>query len=175
MLDQPSITPGQTLIAILIAAGVVCVVEAPKLLTQDRPITWTDIYQLPEAKPTPVIPPPVRLPQPQPTPGTRVTLYRAVDLIELSVVRLTGTYGYAPSGNGKYFAYTYDGVVKFAKSNFNSGRQMTITSIDVPSDFLTQGYPFNDIGGAGLSIHFSNPVLPELYSVMSPIRILGSP
>ena len=52
---------------------------------------------------------------------------------------------------------------------------MTITSTDIPSNFVAKGYAFNDIGGAGPSIHFSDAVLPELYLVMSPIRILGSP
>jgi hypothetical protein len=65
--------------------------------------------------------------------------------------------------------------VKFAKSSFNAGRQMTITSIDIPVGFLGRGYSFNDVGGAGLSIHFGEDVLPELYQVMSPIKILGSP
>jgi hypothetical protein len=52
---------------------------------------------------------------------------------------------------------------------------MTITNIDIPQEFTSYGYSFNDVGGAGFSIHFSDAVLPDLYRVMSPIRILGSP
>ena len=106
---------------------------------------------------------------------SRVTLFRAVDSRELSDVQTTGTYGYSPHGGGKYFAFTYSGVVRFARSAFNAGKIMMITSTDVPSDFLIRGTPFDDIGGAGLSIHFSDAVLPALYRVMSPIRILGLP
>jgi RHS repeat-associated protein len=105
----------------------------------------------------------------------RVPLYRAVDQTELSVILATGTYGYAPSGGGKYFAYTYAGVVKFATSNFNRDRTMTITQIDVSRETLALGYDFVDIGGAGPSVHFSDSVLPALYVDMSPIVILDSP
>jgi len=112
---------------------------------------------------------------PTPSDMNRVTLYRAIGPAELSEVLTTGTYGYSPSGGGKYFAYTYEGAVRFAKSPFNANVEMTITSIDIPSEFLSRGYTFNDVGGAGWSIHFSDIVLPELYHVMSPIRILGSP
>jgi RHS repeat-associated protein len=112
---------------------------------------------------------------PQPTPGPRVTLYRAIDLVELSYVMATGTYGFSPHGGGKYFAFTLAGVINFAKSNFNAEKEMTITSTDVPDDLLAKGYPFNDVGGAGASIHFSDAILAEFYLAMSPIRILGSP
>ncbi len=113
-------------------------------------------------------------PSPAPTTG-RVILYRAIDEIELSVVLSTGTYGYSPNGSGKYFAYTYPGVVNFAKSNFNRNSVMTITQIDVSREMLLQGYSFNDVAGAGPSIHFSDAVLPALYVDMSAIIILGSP
>lgn len=136
-------------------------------------------------QPTPavtVFPPPVpwrpTLPSqttPQPTPGLRITLYRAIDSVELSVVMSTGTYGFSPHGGGKYFAFTLAGVINFAKSDFNAKKDMTVTSTDVPEDFLSKGYLFNDVGAAGPSIHFSDAVLPELYLIMSPIKILGSP
>jgi RHS repeat-associated protein len=113
-------------------------------------------------------------PTPQAT-AARVQLYRAIDSIELAVVISTGTYGYSPSGGGKYFAFTYSGAVNFANSPLNAEKEMTITNIDIPMDFQENGYTFNDVGGAGLSIHFSDAVLPELYVVMSAIRILGSP
>ncbi len=102
-------------------------------------------------------------------------MYRAIDSIELAVLIATGTYGFAPSGGGKYFAYTYDGARNFANSPFNAGKEMTITNIDIPRDFLANGYTFNDVGGGGLSVHFSDALLPELYQVMSSIRLLGSP
>jgi len=118
---------------------------------------------------------PTSTPTPQPTSTVRIQLYRAVDSVELAIVISTGTYGFAPSGGGKYFAYTYAGVINFANSSFNAGREMTITNIDIPKDFLRNGYTFNDVGGAGTSVHFSDLVLPELYRVMSQIRILSSP
>ncbi len=105
----------------------------------------------------------------------RVDLFRAVDTVELGVINSIGTYGYSPSKGGKYFAYTYSGVVNFAKLPFNADKLMTITNIDIPKGFLTKGYTFNDRGGAGLSIHYSDATLPILYRIMSPIRILGSP
>jgi hypothetical protein len=113
-------------------------------------------------------------PTPQPTSSNRIQLFRAIDSVEFAVVIATGTYGFSPSGGGKYFAYTYPGVINFARLPFNAGRKMTITNIDIPKNFLANGYTFNDVGGAGLSVHFSDAVLPGLYRVMSPIRILGS-
>jgi RHS repeat-associated protein len=149
-------------------------------------VTWEQLLENVEENPNPnqrpepeaslqPLPPRIPVETPQPTPTNRIDLYRAVDEIELGVIETTGTYGYAPSGGGKYFAFTYAGVVKFATSPFNSKKKMTITNIDIPKDFLSKGYIFNDTGGAGPSIHFSDSVLPELYYVMSPIRILGSP
>jgi hypothetical protein len=177
ILRQPSISPQKAYI-ILIVFGVYCTVQ---LLNTDKISTWEDILSLPVQQPTPIpIPqftsiPPIPYHTPQPTKTSRVELYRAVDSVELMVINTTGAYGYSPSGGGKYFAFAYAGAVKFAKDPFNAGKSMTITNIDVPEEFLTNGYIFNDTGSAGMSIHFSDGVLPALYYVMSSIRVLGSP
>jgi hypothetical protein len=104
-----------------------------------------------------------------------VAHYRAIDQTELAVVLVTGTYGSNPSASGKYFSFSEDDARRFAKSKFNRGRQMTITSITVPQSFLENGYQFNDPGGGGWSIFYADDVLPELYQVMTPIVILGPP
>lgn len=110
-----------------------------------------------------------------PTPGIPVPLFRAIGETELEVVLALGNYGHSPSEGGKYFALTEDGARKFAKTPFNRGRQMTITSITIPYAFTARGFPFNDWGGAGPSIHFGEDDLDDLYRVMSSIVILGPP
>ena len=53
---------------------------------------------------------------------------------------------------------------------------MTVTSINVPAWMLNQGYIYNDVGGAGLSIHFSDDVLMDcLYKFMVLPQIIGAP
>ncbi len=103
------------------------------------------------------------------------TVYRAVDPTELAVLENTGNYGNSPSQSGKYFATTLAGAMTFMNNPWNSDRNLTLTSTSVPNYVLFQGTPYMDSGGAGPSIHFSDPQLPLLYSQMSPpIVIRGS-
>jgi hypothetical protein len=112
---------------------------------------------------------------PTATPEETTTLYRAIDEVELAYVLTHGNYGFSTNGSGKYFALTLEGVVIFAKSSLNVNRQMTITSVIVPSKILERGYVFDDVGGARLSVHFSDAVLAELYREMSSITIVPMP
>lgn len=97
---------------------------------------------------------------------TKVTLYRAIGETELNDLLKFGDYGLSPNQSGKYFALTEQGMIDFAKSSFNEGRQMTLTSTNIPSSWLEKGFQFFDSGGAGQSVHFSDEVLIELYQVM---------
>jgi hypothetical protein len=72
---------------------------------------------------------------------------------------------------GKYFSLTQEGAQNFAGSSINAGQQMTITSTTVPQSIFNQGFLFNDVGGAGASIHFQQDFLPTLYNSMGPIII----
>lgn len=112
---------------------------------------------------------------PTATPDETATLYRAVDEVELAYILTHGNYGYSTNGSGKYFALTLEGVVIFAKSSLNVNRQMTITSVIAPSKILERGYIFDDVGGARLSVHFSDAVLAELYREMSSITVVPMP
>jgi hypothetical protein len=94
---------------------------------------------------------------------TKVTLYRAIGRSELNDVLKFGDYGLSPNESGKYFALTEQGARDFAKSSFNAGRQMTITSIETSSSWLEKGHQFFDSGGARQSIHFADEVLVDLY------------
>ena len=51
------------------------------------------------------------------------------------------------------------------------GHKMTITSTSVPRAVFNRGYFFNDVGGAGRSVHFSQDFLPTLYKSMIKIKI----
>ena len=105
----------------------------------------------------------------------RVRLYRAIGESELDDVLRFGDYGLSPGGGGKYFALTEEGARAFASSDFNAGRRMTITSIEVPESFLERGYQFFDVGGAGPSIHFADDVLPDLYETAGLPEIIEAP
>jgi hypothetical protein len=77
-----------------------------------------------------------------------------------------GDFGLAPSGGGKYFAETLQGARDFAAQPMNAAKD-TIMSVAVPRSFVNEnGYFFNDPGGAGASIHFSDDALYETYKVM---------
>ncbi|MCB9148587.1 MAG: RHS repeat-associated core domain-containing protein [Caldilineaceae bacterium] len=105
--------------------------------------------------------------------GSTVTLYRAIGASELEDVNRLGDYGIAPSGGGKYFAFTEDGARNFANHPFNAEQDLTITQIQVPKTFVKQnGYRFYDPGGAGDSVHFADDVLPALYESMRNLKIL---
>jgi hypothetical protein len=105
----------------------------------------------------------------------RIVLYRAVSFEELAHVEQFGDYGFSPHGGGKYFGFTLDGVRNFARSDFNRDRHMTITRTSIPGGFLERGFIFDDVGGAGRSIHFSDETLLELYKAMGAIEILALP
>jgi hypothetical protein len=100
------------------------------------------------------------------------TIYRAIGDKELATLQATGTYGFSPNASGKYFALARAGVYQFANSSFNAGQNMTITSTSIPSSVLNSGYEFNDPGGGRMSVHFSDPQLPKVYSTMTPVQIL---
>lgn len=106
------------------------------------------------------------------------TLYRAIGKAELEDVLRYGDFGFAPSGGGKYFAFTERGVRNFANMGFNANAGLTITSIQVPRVLLQLGMQFVDVGGAGPAIHFADDVLPNLYqSIALPtlIEVPGIP
>lgn len=106
-----------------------------------------------------------------------IRLYRAVGETELNDILRFGDYGFAPSGGGKYFAFTEEGTRRFAGSSINLGRRVTITSIEIPEWFLQRGTRFIDPGaqGAGASIHFADAVLPDLYQSSGLPHILDVP
>jgi RHS repeat-associated protein len=99
-----------------------------------------------------------------------VQIFRAVGQSESSSILNAGTYGSAPSMGGKYFALTQQGAQDFANASFNAGRQMSVTSTTIPQSVFNQGFFFNDVGGAGASIHFQQDFLPTLYNSMTPIK-----
>jgi hypothetical protein len=107
--------------------------------------------------------------------GGTTTLYRGVGQSELNDVLRFGDYGLSPSGGGKYFSLSRGGAQDFMNSSFNAGRNMTLTSIDVPSGMLQRGFSFFDTGGAGASIHFADEVLPDLYQSAGLPNILAAP
>jgi RHS repeat-associated protein len=100
-----------------------------------------------------------------------VQIFRAVDQDELQYIPSEGTYGSSPSMYGKYFALAQEGAQNFANSTINAGQQMTITSTTIPTSILNQGFFFNDVGGAGASVHFQQEFLPTLYNLMTPINL----
>jgi hypothetical protein len=104
-----------------------------------------------------------------------IILYRAVSAEELAHIEQFNDYGFSPHGGGKYFGFTLEGVLHFARSDFNRERQMTITRTSIPSSFVERGFIFNDVGGAGRSIHFSDETLLEIYEAMEEIEILELP
>jgi len=105
----------------------------------------------------------------------QLILYRAVSSEELAHIEQFGNYGFSPHGGGKYFGFTLEGVLNFAHSDFNRDRQMTITQTSIHSAFIERGFSFNDVGGAGQSVHFPDDVLPEFYRLMGKIETLELP
>jgi hypothetical protein len=105
----------------------------------------------------------------------RIVLYRAVSSEELTHVEQFGDYGFSPHGGGKYFGFTLDGVLNFARSDFNRDRHMTITRTNIPGSLVEQGFIFDDVGGAGRSIHVSDETLLDVYKAMEAIEILALP
>jgi hypothetical protein len=101
----------------------------------------------------------------------RVTVYRAVDPVELAHIKKYGNYGSNPSQSGKYFALTVNGAEAFAKAPMNAGS--VVTSTTLPQSVVDQGHQFNDPGnhGAGPSVFFAQPQLPTVYGNMTPIVI----
>ncbi|MEZ4864104.1 MAG: hypothetical protein R3C14_22500 [Caldilineaceae bacterium] len=98
-----------------------------------------------------------------------VTLYRAVRPEELNDLLRFGDYGLSPSGAGKYFALTEQGVRDFIQSPLNADVDMVLTKIEVPISFVRRfGFLFHDPGtyGAKDSVHFADDVLPYLYEIM---------
>ncbi len=99
-----------------------------------------------------------------------VQIFRAVGQNETSSILNGGTYGSGPNQFGKYFALTQEGAQNFANASINAGRQMSITSTTISQSVFNQGFLFNDVGGAGASIHFQEGFLPTLYNSMTPIQ-----
>jgi hypothetical protein len=112
-------------------------------------------------------------PEDNPPSGT-TTLYRAVGPEELNDVFRLGDYNISLHGGGKYFALTEEGAYNFADASFNEGMNMTVTSIDVPSWILNDGYQFFDPGGGLESIHFDDDALAKLYEFASLPQILSA-
>lgn len=94
-------------------------------------------------------------------------IYRAIGPRELDYLNATGNYGLSRNASGKYFALTLGGAYDFANSPFNAGTQMTVTQTSVPVSILNSGFLFNDVGGAGPSVHFSDSQLPQVYFTMT--------
>jgi hypothetical protein len=96
-----------------------------------------------------------------------VPVYRVVDVVEFTYLRLTGNYGSNPSYSGKYFALTLSGARAFAQHPMNAGSKVTQTTL--PQSVVDQGWLFIDLGpyGAGSSIYFSEAQLPMVYGVMT--------
>ena len=100
----------------------------------------------------------------------RMDLYRVVDATELNVIKATGTYGFSPSAIGKYFGFSRNQTENLFNTLYKNGGSLTQTS--VPMQVIYQGHEFNDPGGAGPSIHFSDSVLPTFYKSMTPIHVI---
>jgi len=114
------------------------------------------------------------IPIPWPVRPTReqqkIVLYRAIAPAELEFVRGTGfrSYGFSPSGGGKYFAITEIGVRAFTNSSINVGENAieAITKVRISPEVAILGYYFVDVGeyGAGPSVHFSDANLAIMYA-----------
>lgn len=103
----------------------------------------------------------------------RITLYRAVDELEMGIIQRTGTYGFNPNSGGKYFATTEDGAYSIATGPLYSGKETFITAITVPQSVYFSGDYLTDSGGAGPTVYYRNLQLPGVYSTMSPITVTG--
>ncbi|GAB4187399.1 MAG: hypothetical protein Fur005_49220 [Roseiflexaceae bacterium] len=104
-----------------------------------------------------------------------VSLFRAIDDAELPDLLRFGDYGFSPSGSGKYFALTKEGLDQFVQAAWNAGRKLTTTQMQVPQEVLKLGYRFFDPKGGGESIHFADDVLPVVYKVAGLPKILDAP
>ncbi|HEX8644505.1 MAG TPA: RHS repeat-associated core domain-containing protein [Allosphingosinicella sp.] len=99
----------------------------------------------------------------------RQTIWRVVDSTELRYISTYGNYGFSPNQSGKYFALNRSGAENLL--TLGPWRGQTLTSTTIPMEVYFQGTTFNDPGGAGPSVHFSDPVLPQVYRTMTPIAI----
>jgi len=144
-----------------------------------------------EALPYPYVPPLLSLPadlELDVAPGVRVedipidwvdyengiiNLWRSIDMHELHWVRESGhtNYGFSPNGSGKYFSFLRLNARQFANTESeNRNMSYTVTVAEYQLNVLLLGFIHLDPGGAELSIHFSDAVLPEVYAMMeSPI------
>jgi RHS repeat-associated protein len=107
-----------------------------------------------------------------------ISLWRSVGPEELSDIIRFGDYGLSPNESGKYFALTEEGAREFAHTPFNESIEMTLTRIDVPRSYVESGYVFNDPRGGGLSVHFTDEQLYELYDLARAtggVKIIGPP
>lgn len=106
----------------------------------------------------------------------RIPLYRAVDDKELAFLLSSGNYGHSQNLGGKYFALSKAGAENFAKSPFNSGLKMRVTSTSVPQSVFLKGHSFFDPKGGGASVHFDDATLETLvYKTMTPPVLLDAP
>ena len=100
----------------------------------------------------------------------KIVLYRAIASAELEFVRGASfrSYGFSPSGGGKYFAITEIGARAFANSSINVGINAiaAITKVRISPEVAILGYYFLDVGeyGAGPSVHFSDANLAIMYA-----------
>jgi hypothetical protein len=85
----------------------------------------------------------------------RVTVYRAVDAVELAYLKATGNDGSNPNRPGKYFALSLTGAEAFASAPLIA--PATITSTTLPQSVIDTGFGFVDAGarGAGPSVFFA--------------------
>jgi hypothetical protein len=68
-----------------------------------------------------------------------------------------------------------EGAEQFANASINSGRRMTITSIEVPESIVARGTRFSDPGGGGASVHFADDVLLDVYREAGLPAIVDAP
>lgn len=98
-----------------------------------------------------------------------ISVYRIVDLRELTFLQATGHYGSNPNRSGKYFALTQAGAYAFAAAPMNAGCKITATTL--PLLVLQRGLQFHDPGayGAAPSVFFAEQHLPNVYvSLVTP-------
>src|SRR5690242_14135327 len=107
-----------------------------------------------------------------------IALWRVVGPRERTDILRLGDYNLSPSGGGKYFSLSEGGARGFARHPFNRGRILTLTRINIPHADLDLGFMFNDVGGAGPSVHFGDDVLPVIYEhagLSGGVQLLGPP
>jgi hypothetical protein len=105
-------------------------------------------------------------------PDDCVRLYRAIGQRECNDLLKYGDYN-TSINEGKYFSTTLQGAIDFANDPFNAGRNMTITSIDVPKWAIDlYGDPFYDTGGAGSSVYIPEEYLGDFYKTFRGLPII---